>query len=337
MAVVGNQVLTLSDWAKRMDPGGQVDKIVEILAQDNEILLDMQWREGNLPTGHKTTMRTGLPQAAWRLLNYGVPNGKSTTAQVTDTTGMLEIYSEVDKVLARLNGDVGAFRLSEAAAFLEGMNQQMAQTLFYGNTAVNPERFLGLAPRYSTISTDPLLAASNVVDGGGAGTANTSIWLIVWNENTLSGIFPKGSKAGIDHQDLGEQTLFDAQGGKYQGYRDHFSWHAGLSLRDWRYVVRIANIDVPALSAAGTAADATKNLINLMIAAEERIPSLGGGRAAWYGNRHVRTALRRGVLEKISNNLTDETVAGRRVTSFNGIPFRKVDQILATEARVLAA
>jgi hypothetical protein len=27
------------------------------------------------------------------------------------------------------------------------MNQTMASTLFYGNTDVNPERFMGLAPR----------------------------------------------------------------------------------------------------------------------------------------------------------------------------------------------
>ena len=54
---------------------------------DEYFLLDMDWQEGNLPTGHRTTIRTGLPESAWRLLNYGVQPSKSVTAQVTDTCG----------------------------------------------------------------------------------------------------------------------------------------------------------------------------------------------------------------------------------------------------------
>ena len=142
MSILGTSALTYADWAKRVDDDGKVARIINLLSQTNEILDDMLVVEGNLPTGHKTTVRTGLPQAAWRLLNYGVPKAKRTTAQVVDTCGMLEVYSEIDKDIVDLNGNSGAFRLSEDLAFLEGMNQQMAQTLFYGNTAVNPERFL---------------------------------------------------------------------------------------------------------------------------------------------------------------------------------------------------
>lgn len=133
MAVKGVNALTLADWAKRTDPNGKVDKIVELLSQTNEILTDMMFVEGNLPTGHRTTVRSGLPSATWRLLNYGVQPSKSTTVQVTDSCGMLETYAEVDKSLADLNGNTAEFRLSEDRAFIEGMNQQMAQTLFYGD------------------------------------------------------------------------------------------------------------------------------------------------------------------------------------------------------------
>ncbi len=146
MALLGGTALTFADWAKRIDDDGKVATIINLLSQSNEVLEDMLVIEGNLPTGHKTTIRTGLPSATWRFLNAGVPKTKSTTAQVTDSCGMLEVYSEIDKDLAELNGNTAEFRLSEDMAFLEGMNQQMAQVLFYGNTAVNPERFLGLAP-----------------------------------------------------------------------------------------------------------------------------------------------------------------------------------------------
>ena len=84
MATIGANALTLADWAKRLDPQGKVPSIVELLAQTNEILQDMLWVEGNLPTGHRTTVRTGLPTVAWRLLNNGVQPSKSTTAQIDE-------------------------------------------------------------------------------------------------------------------------------------------------------------------------------------------------------------------------------------------------------------
>src|SRR6202012_5949862 len=180
MATIGNTALTYSDWAKRMDDGYKVATIIEMLSQTNEILEDMIVMEGNLPTGHKTTARTGLPQATWRLLNQGVPNAKSTTAQIVDTCGNLETYSVIDKDIADLNGNTAEFRLSEVKAFLQGMYQQVAATIIYGNQQVNPERFTGLAPRYSTINTANSQTANNVLDAGGTSNTNTSIWLTTW-------------------------------------------------------------------------------------------------------------------------------------------------------------
>jgi len=60
MATLSSNALTLIDFAKRIDPDGKTPKIVELLAQTNEILDDMKFMEGNLPTGHRITVRTGL-------------------------------------------------------------------------------------------------------------------------------------------------------------------------------------------------------------------------------------------------------------------------------------
>src|SRR6266550_4481835 len=171
MAILGSTALTYADWAKRLDDDYKTATIVELLSQTNEIMDDMLLVEGNLPTGHKTTVRTGLPAATWRLLNYGVPNAKSTTAQIIDTVGNLETYSVIDKDIADLNGNTAEFRMSEVRAFLEGMSQQVATTLIYGNQHTNPERFTGLAPRYSTLTTANAQTANNVLSGGG--TSNT--------------------------------------------------------------------------------------------------------------------------------------------------------------------
>ena len=224
MSTVGSTALTYADWAKRMDDGYRVASIIEILSQTNEILQDMLVLEGNLPTGHKTTLRTGLPQATWRSLNAGVPNAKSTSAQITDTCGNLEVYAVVDKDIANLNGNTAAFRLSEVKAFLEGMSQQVASTLMYGNQFTNPERFTGFAPRYSTLSTANSNTAANVLDAGGTGSTNTSIWVTCWGADTIHGIFPKGKMTGLQHVDMGEWPITDSNGNTYQGYRDHFKW-----------------------------------------------------------------------------------------------------------------
>lgn len=321
---------TLLDVAKRLDPDGKIAAIVEILNATNPVLDDLTFVEGNLPTGHRTTIRTGLPTPTWRKLYGGVQPTKSTTVQVTDSCGMLEAYAEVDKALADLNGNTAAFRLSEDAAHIEAMGQEMASTLFYGNEGTEPEAFTGLAPRYNSKSAQN---ADNIIDAGGTGSDNTSIWLCVWGPQTGFGIYPKGSTAGLQMTDKGQVTVenVDGNGGRMEAYRTHYRWDAGLTIRDWRYFVRIANIDVSDLDTVAN----TKNIINWMIQASERIPELGKGRAAFYMNRRLREKLRLGILEKISNNLTWETVSGERVMTFDDIPVRRTDALVNTEARVV--
>lgn len=320
---------TMADVAKRLDPDGKIDTIVELLESTNEVLTDLTVMEGNLPTGHRTTVRTGLPEATFRRMYGGVQPGRSATAQITDNCGMLEAYAEIDKALADLNGNEAAFRLSEDSAHIEGMSQKMATTLFYGNEGVTPEAFTGLTPRFNSLSAQN---ADNIINAAGAGADNTSIWLCVWGPNTGHGIYPKGSQAGLKMEDKGQITVenVDGAGGRMEAYRTHYRWDMGLSIRDWRYFVRIANIDVSDLNTIAN----TKSLINWMVMAAERIPSFGKGRAAFYCNRTIREKLRLGILERVASNLSWETVSGKRVMTFDDIPVRRTDALINAEAVV---
>jgi hypothetical protein len=328
MATIGANALTLADWAKRLDPDGKVPMVVELLSQTNQMLDDMLFVEGNLPTGHRTTVRTGLPSVSWRRLNEGVAPSKSTTAQVDEQCGMLEAYCEVDKDLAELNGNTAEFRLSEASAFIEAMSQEMQSTMIYGNASTAPEEFNGLAQRYAALG-------QNCISGSGSGSDNSSIYLCLWGGQTVHGLFPKGSKAGLQHEDLGlvtVETTAGVAGNRMRAYQDHWQWKCGLSVRDWRYVVRIANIDISNLVAKSSAAD----LIELMIKAIHRIPNLGAGRAAFYMNRTVFQMLdiqrRDDVIT--GGGLVYADVDGKVVPTFRGIPIRIVDALLETEATV---
>jgi len=338
MATLSTQALTLADWAKRIDPDGKVPTIAELLSQSNEILEDCVFMEGNLPTGHRSVIRTGLPTVYWRAINQGIPTSKSTTAQVDEACGMLEAYSEVDKDLAELNGNTGQFRLSEDTAFLEAMNQTQAQTLFYGNPGTDPKQFLGLATRYSSTTAGN---GQNILLAGGSGSDNTSIYLVVWGENTVFCPFPKGSKAGLNHEDLGINTVWDSAGARYQAYRTHYQWKNGLVVKDWRYVVRIANIDVSDLIAqSGTqAASASTAIIKLMARALYRIPNMAMGRAAFYMNRTVHSGLALAALDKSQyvlkiNEGLSQFGTPSSYLSFLGVPLRRVDSLLNTEAVV---
>ena len=334
MATLATTALTLADWAKRIDPDGRVPIVAELLSQSNEILEDAVFMEGNLPTGHRVVIRTGLPTVYWRAINQGIPTSKSTTAQVDESVGMLESYSEVDKDLADLNGNTSQFRLSEDSAFLEAMNQAQASTMFYGNPGTDPKQYLGLAPRYSAISGAG--NSQNIIDAGGTSTNNTSIYLVVWGDNTVFCPFPKGSTAGLMHEDLGLNTVWDSNGGRYQAYRTHYQWKNGLVVKDWRYVVRICNINTANLVAQSSAAD----LISLLSRSLDRIPNFCMGRPVFYMNRTVYSMLRIQALNKSNYALSIEkglTQFGSATSwlSFNGVPIRRVDQLLNTEARVV--
>ncbi|MFZ9511797.1 MAG: major capsid protein, partial [Burkholderiaceae bacterium] len=185
---------TLLDLKNRMDSNGSIAAIVEMLGQTNEIIEDMVWLEANELTGHTTTVRTGLPTPTWRKLYGGVQPTKSTTRKIKDTIGMLEAYAEVDQALADLNGNAAAFRLSEDRAHIEGMNQEFAQTLFYGNEATEAEAFTGLAPRFNSNDTAAALNAENVIAPVATPDSadNTSIWLVCWGPTPVFGLFPKG-------------------------------------------------------------------------------------------------------------------------------------------------
>lgn len=361
---IGNGQLTLVDWARRVDPDGKIGSlpIVEILARENSIVQDASFVEGNTTTGHLTTLRTGLPAVAFRQLNAGIQPSKSTTKQIHFTAAWLEGLGKVDERLVGMASDGPGLRLSEVSPFMESMGQTIASTMFYGDVRVNPDRFTGLSAYYANLnpnyqqSPEALLNPSttgqpdsgrNVFDastnsegetfGTPANGNNTSLWLVCWGENGITAFFPKGSKAGVSHEDLGRWLVDDGRGigAQYLAWVDIYRANVGLAPRDWRQASRIANIDVVALQSAGDDNDQSANLLKNMIQAKNYVQDLNKGRAFWYCNRVVKTYLEVKAMNKFNNMLTTKTLEnGETLTSFAGIPIHRCDAILNTEAQV---
>jgi hypothetical protein len=345
MAVLNSGTVTLLDWAKGQAPGGgQESAVAELLSQENAILEDMPWQEGNLTTGHRTTVRTGLAGATWRMFNQGVPVSKGAKAQIDESVGMLESWGECDVALAKLGGNPQAFRTTEGYSHTEALNQEMAGTLWYGNSGTAPSEFNGFATRYSALGRQ-------VISAGGSGSDNASIWLIGWGPLTTFGTYPNGSAAGLQHHDHGEttiETVGGVGGSRIRMYQDQWIWNCGLVVRDYRYNVRIANIDISNLVAESSAANLTKQLIR----AYHRIPGLKGGKDAVGNVSGVRPVIymNRTVISgfdiqrynvatgtngsTVYGGITESMQDGEWRPSFRGIPIKISDQLLETEAAV---
>jgi hypothetical protein len=338
---------TLLDLSTRLDPEGKIPVIAEMLSQANDYADDLPWVEANEFTGHEFVFRTSIPAGAWRQYNMGVPYSKSTTAKARVGIGMLEDYSQVDRALAEHSGDRERFRESEDVAFMEGMSQTIAQTFFYGNTVQTPAEFMGLSPFYNTINTATAQNAANVINGGGVGNNNSSLWLLGWHPDTIFAVYPRGSKAGLDMEDKGDVVPgFDSVGNRFEAYTSWFRQQAGLCPKDWRYGVRIANIDTTTAGLAGpnpldlfaTMAQAimlppdTNMALSGITKTDAPMADQGGKRFVWYCNRTVRHWMDVQSMRDRNVLLQLDDYAGKPVTGWRGIPIKIVDQLLNSES-----
>lgn len=339
MATLSAGQLTLADIVKRTDSSGNVLTLANLLSQQNDIMEDIVWRPSNEMTSHKEGIVTGLPTVYWRSYNQGTPNSKSTTAQVVEPLAQAEARSQIDAKLLELNGNSAAWRMTEEAPFVESMGQTIAETIFNGNHAVNQKQFSGLAVRYSSTSAGN---GNHVLLAGGAGSDNASVYLVGWGENTVFGIYPKGTQGGLKMKDLGIDDVNDADGNPYQAAKTLYQWDCGLCVKDWRYAARIANIDMSDwLGVTGTQAwSASTHVLKLMVKAITRIPNMSNCRPAFYANRSVAEGLMIQAMDRSSASVLSIQDAvnqfGNNIKQLTvmGIPVRIVDKLGVAETLV---
>ncbi len=344
MATLGNFRPTILDVARSTDPTGKIAKVAEIIMQYHDILDDINWEEGNLATGNVTTVRTGYAAPSLRSLNAGVVPTKSTQSQIDDACSILENRNQIDVDIANLNGNFAAFRAQQDAGMIQGFGNALAEHLIYGNSMDDPKEFNGLATRYFTLGSTYVTSA-NVLDAGGTGSDNTSIYLVNWGPGKVSGIYPKGTRGGLQIEDLGIKDVILSTSTQeiMRAYTTWMQWKCGLAVYDYRNIVRICNIDVSNLNTATDSSDSSANLIKLMSIAIDLLPPDQNGRPVFYMNQRTRSMLR-AKMNNISNlYLKDEQISSpnsitrRPGLTFQGVPCRRVDEITSAEATITTA
>lgn len=333
MATINDTNPTLLDIVKATDPGGMLSKVVEVLSERNELMKYLTWKEGNLTTGHTYTSELALPSVGWRRFNEGVAASKGTNEQFTEPTAMLSSRCQVDVKLAQLNGNAAAYRFEQGKRFIRAMQKEFNETLWYGNIGTAPSEIDGFATRLGS-TTGEHGATQMVTNGTPGGADQHSIWLIGFSPDTVYGIYPRSSVAGLDHTDMGEQLVSDGTN-QYRAYVDTWDWNVGLVIQDYRYVVRGYNVDHSALTAdaSGNSAD-LPDLMHQMIG---KLESTEGVRPVFFMNRTVFSYLQRQIASKAQSIFEYVTASpgkggagegGRLVPHFMGIPIAIDDNLL---------
>lgn len=334
---------TMANLATRMEPDGSGAKdIANVLSKEHAVLSHIPWKEGNTQTGHLITQSgTALPSASWRSANQGIAATQADTQQFLEACGRLEDESKLDEMLAELEsagGDNGAtFRMSEDMLKMEGFAQQFVTAVFYESVLDNPERIHGLSPRYP--ATSGFTPSDYVLVGGSpAGVNAHSIWLISWAERKIYGIYPKGTKAGLERKDMGLQRVQDDASSlnSFWAWVTKFVWRCGIAVEDYRYAVR-AQWDPDDAEMA----DSEKGLISLVTEMFDTIYKREP-MTRYYMNRTSLRKLNQQLVHSDANILTyvsdngglvgDPNLGGNVVPALFGIPVSTVDELTSETA-----
>lgn len=333
--------VTLLDIYKAQDPDGARAQAAEVLEEQNPFMVDAPAYPTNAPAGNRVTLRSSLPSVSFTKINKGTPRSKSSYRQRVDTMGILAGRSEVDVKQKIVVGEskFQAHRAGEDDAFAESMSQTMAETLIYGDEAANEAAFTGLQPRLETLNDGSDLTTSRVISAGGAGSDNSSIYVLDWHERYVHLIYPEESSSGLEVKDLGELPVNDADGYAFQAEVTSYTWATGVTVKDPRHIGRLANIDVSDLADAGKESYAGPDLINLMIDLLSAMPNPGGAQRMIYASNVVWAALHKIALDKKNAALTMQNYMNRfkggdsvgLFPHFWEYPIRRVDRISNTE------
>ena len=335
MAILGTNYWTLIDALKSGD--SSVGDVVEALTLLTPFMQDANVLTCNNGTKNVMSIRTGLPSVSWGALYQGIPQSKGNYTQVEDTTGFVEGLSSGDeRLLALKPAESAKLRLMEGQGFLETIAQTISSAIWYSNVNINGKQFHGLAPRYNT------LANPNVVTGGGSGSDNTSIWFVTHGDMQTSIITPENIPAGVQREDMGRQRITDGSGNPYFVKEEKFTQHIGLSVKDWRYNSRIANIDVSNVVAGSVSLHALMRKAYYQLHGRrsykmEREGQMSVGRTAIYMNKTMIEALDAESTSASLNgalHLGTMELQGEEVRTWRNMPIRETDTILNTETLV---
>lgn len=317
--------LTAIEQVKRsgFDPDSR--RIIEQMSVTNEMLLDAPIVMANDRTVNTQVIRTALPHATHRVYNQGVGSTASQTDVIHDVVAQLAIYSKVDKSLVDNAANPQDFLMGEQAAFIDGLAQDQAFDILYGNHTKDKACIDGFATRRNKLVKGLCLDAKGAA---GTGTNNrTSIYLIKWGASNVKYIYPREANGlGVKRVDKGVQTISAYDGnGEHEAYVNYYQCDYGIAIGDQRSLIRLANIDVEHTTG--------EELIKAVLKAKAFLPQ-GDGTVSILCNSDVMSMFDIATVEKNNVVYTAQDPWGRELNMIRDMRLRRCDSIGNTEAVV---
>jgi len=327
-----NEFPTLLDLKNSVLPGdGAIADVAEVMVEENEALADFPMSRGNLLTGDVHFKRETMPVAVVRKINEGVESTTSKVVPSTDTC--IELYSRsiVDIKELELAPDASKYLLLQSKPQIAKLGEDMITNVFFGNDSSG---VLGFAARYNSTTGPKKRQIINAAASGATGTNLTSAYIVKWDPDEVTGIYPKNSTSGIKVDVLGKQLIPDKSDPRKQfvAHVTDYSVTFGLKVRDDRYAARVCNIDMDDIADDEAA---RQRFFEHLITAKNRIYHVTSGRVVIYVSPDLYTMMEIGAFNKSNMALGYKDVENdTRILTFSGIPIRKNDCQLVAEKRV---
>ena len=262
---------------------------------------------------HHYAKKVGAPTVGFRMENQGRPFSRSKYEPVDIALQILDYSWAVDVAVAN-----GSPKGRNRVIAREGMDHiieamfLMEKQFFRGQIGGESNGFQGFPDTLNAIG-------ETILNGGGTTSDNcTSVYLMKFGENDVSGVMPEDDSMGMGQMTV--QDMVDENGLHFPAYYTPASTWAGIQVGGLYSIVRLANIDN---TANGALTD------DKIYDAIEAFPN--GNPDAIIMNRRARTQLRK--------NRTPVTLNGIGTpppipTSVEGIPILKSEGLLNDEAVV---
>jgi len=315
-----NTSYTLSEVLKSYDPEGKLHHIIDVFSSKRPILQEASWAEANGDTYHEMLRMVSKPQGAFTRINEGYIKEGVETVPVKEQLSMIGSLFELDRRLADRQSNPGEWRAQRARAHISGMIDAWNTKFWTGNATTDSKEVNGILTRYSS------KALSNVHSMGGSANLYP-LAIVKWGEDAVQLLYPKGGKKTFYEEDRGLVDLMDAAGNPYPGYRSYFNFAYGIAVNDDRFVQRIGDIDYTAIKSAATFEEKLIEAVNAMPNTEN---------TAIYCGRQIMTGIMQRMNAKTNMYFTKETVWGREMPAFMGLPIVRDDSLSVAES-VLSA
>lgn len=326
---------SLANVLSTVDPNGEILNIASVLDEKSDFAKILPMFPTNMQTHNICGDDTSLPTPTLRLANEGVAAAVGTSKQIIDAPVTMESHIEIDYKILQEARDKTAYVKRQISMHMSGHLHSAVDYFINGDFSTNPREFNGLAVRYNTLPTTPYDITDpyhTVIDGGGAGADNSSIYLVAFGEGKVHGIYPQGSKAGLQLIDRGSAKIITAIGSGFYGMAYQLVWDLGLVINDRRCVARICNIDASDLKRD---ASSGANLIDLFTEAKNNLEA-GGAKVYAFTSRQVADYFESQVDNKANAHVIygQDNFLNKTLPMVKGIPILAHDKIGIAEALV---